>query len=125
MERNSIEVGVLLLFLLPSESFVEAYSHFILVSRLFGTSSNYDMKLILDYNIELYPLKVHDSFSLVLASSLVKGVSDGSAANTGADGADEDKDVHQWRPDGKGRRGMEEDYEYVMFGKVCMLDGYG
>ena len=34
-------------------------------------------------------------------------------------GADKDnKDKDMWQPDGKGRRGLEEDYEYVMYGKV-------
>ena len=87
---------------------------YILVSRLFAKSTNYDMQLTLDYNIELYPLKIGDVFSLVLASSLARGV------ETTAEGED-DKDIHQWRPDGKGRRGIEEDYEYVMFGKVSWL----
>jgi hypothetical protein len=26
-----------------------------------------------------------------------------------------------WRPDGKGRHGLEEDYEYVMYGKVSLF----
>ena len=39
--------------------------------RLFAHSSNYDMELTLDYNIELYPLNNGQSFSLALASSLV------------------------------------------------------
>ena len=34
-------------------------------------------------------------------------------------GADKDnKDKDMWQPDGKGRHGLEEDYEYVMYGKV-------
>lgn len=71
------------------------------------------MDLALDYNVELFPLKKDEKFSLVLASSLARG---GSAA-TGMD-EEEDKDRDVWRPDGKGRRGLEEDYEYVMYGKV-------
>lgn len=73
------------------------------------------MHLTLDYNIELYPLKIGDVFSLVLASSLARG-----GVVTSVDEEDE-KDIHQWRPDGKGRRGIEEDYEYVMFGKVSYV----
>lgn len=65
------------------------------------------MHLTLDYNIELYQLQVDDKFTLVLASSLARG---------GATDATEGKDV--WRPDGKGQQGLEEDYEYVMYGKV-------
>lgn len=72
------------------------------------------MELTLDYNIEIYPLKTGQSFALALASSLVKGPQGGEAGG----GDDEEKDRDVWRPDGKGRRGLEEDYEYVMYGKV-------
>ncbi|PAV22363.1 RNA polymerase I [Pyrrhoderma noxium] len=71
------------------------------VSRLFAHSSNYDM-----------------DFSLALASSLVhtgEGIANGDA--------EEDKDTHIWRPDGKGRRGLEEEYDYVMYGRVYKFDG--
>ncbi|KLO14481.1 RNA polymerase I [Schizopora paradoxa] len=88
------------------------------VSRLFAHSLNNDMQLTLDYNIELYPLKVDEDFSLVLASSLARGGTEATANGTAEGGDEEKKDTHQWRPDGKGRRGIEEDYEYVMFGKV-------
>lgn len=76
------------------------------------------MDLTLDYNIELYPLRDGQSFALALASSLAKGPTAGGAGIT----EEEDKDRDVWRPDGKGRRGLEEDYEYVMYGKVrCLL----
>jgi RNA polymerase Rpb8 len=78
------------------------------------------MDLTLDYNVELFPLQKDQSFALALASSLVKGVSGvagGGAADGAADDAD-DKDRDVWRPDGKGRRGLEEDYDYVMYGRV-------
>jgi len=94
------------------------------VSRLYAHSKNYDMDLTLDYNIELYPLKSDESFALALASSLAKG----PAANTNGAGAgagnvgEEDKDEPVWRPDGKGRGGLEEDYDYVMYGKVYRFD---
>jgi DNA-directed RNA polymerase I, II, and III subunit RPABC3 len=77
------------------------------------------MDLTLDYNIELFPLQQDQSFALALASSLARG--GGQAGASGADGTAEetdDKDRDVWRPDGKGRRGLEEDYEYVMYGKV-------
>ena len=90
---------------------------FLPVSRLFAHSSNYDMELTLDYNVELYPLRDGESFSLALASSLVRG---GVAANTDEEG----KDTHVWRPDGKGQRGLEDEYEYVMFGKVSISLSY-
>lgn len=85
----------------------------IIVSRLYAHSKNYDMELTLDYNVELYPLQADQSFALALASSLARG------PNTAGDEDEKDRDV--WRPDGKGRRGLEEDYEYVMYGKVGIL----
>ncbi|KAF7319942.1 DNA-directed RNA polymerases I, II, and III subunit RPABC3 [Mycena kentingensis (nom. inval.)] len=92
------------------------------VSRLYAHSKNYDMDLTLDYNLELFPLKDEDSFAMALASSLARGGPQNGAAG-GADGAaDEDKDRDVWRPDGSGRRGLEEDYEYVMYGKVYKFD---
>ena len=84
------------------------------MSRLIAHSTNYDMDLTLDYNVELYPLRTGESFSLVLASSLLRGAPP-NATETG--GESEEKDRNVWRPDGKGRRGLEEDYDYVMYGK--------
>lgn len=77
------------------------------------------MDLTLDYNTELFPLDKGQTLALALASSLARG----PAGPSGADGADdEDKDKDVWRPDGKGRRGLEEDYDYVMYGKVYRFD---
>lgn len=93
------------------------------VSRLYAHSKNYDMDLTLDYNVELFPLEKDQSFALALASSLARG---GAPGSSGADGAQEeadDKERDVWRPDGKGRRGLEDDYEYVMYGKVYKFDG--
>ncbi|CAL1696043.1 unnamed protein product [Somion occarium] len=90
------------------------------VSRLYAHSKNYDMDLTLDYNVELYPLHEGQSFALALASSLAKGPT--AAGGVGIT-EEEDKDRDVWRPDGKGRRGLEEDYEYVMYGKVYRFDG--
>jgi DNA-directed RNA polymerase I, II, and III subunit RPABC3 len=73
------------------------------------------MALTLDFNVELYPLQQDEKFSFVLASSLARG---GPSIGSNTDGEEEDKDRDVWRPDGKGRRGLEEDYEYVMYGKV-------
>jgi DNA-directed RNA polymerase I, II, and III subunit RPABC3 len=72
------------------------------------------MDLTLDYNVELFPLQKEQNFALALASSLARGGSSGG----NADGEDE-RDV--WRPDGKGSRGLEDDYDYVMYGKVRIL----
>ncbi|PIL32062.1 hypothetical protein GSI_06766 [Ganoderma sinense ZZ0214-1] len=88
------------------------------VSRLYAHSKNYDMDLTLDYNIELFPLQNGQSFALALASSLSRNPQ-GPAGTT----EDEDKDRDVWRPDAKGRRGLDDDYEYVMYGKVYRFDG--
>ncbi|TCD66388.1 DNA-directed RNA polymerases I, II, and III subunit RPABC3 [Steccherinum ochraceum] len=90
------------------------------VSRLFAHSKNYDMDLTLDYNIELYPLQVDDTFAMALATSLHKGPPSGGA--NGAAGDEEDKDRDVWRPDGKGVKGLEEEYDYVMYGRVYRYD---
>lgn len=79
------------------------------VSRLYARSKNYEMELTLDYNVELFPLKKDQSFALALATSLSRGP-------VAADDDAEEKNV--WRPDGKGQRGLEEDYDYVMYGKA-------
>ncbi|KAJ7456680.1 hypothetical protein FB451DRAFT_1098904 [Mycena latifolia] len=93
------------------------------VSRLYAHSKNYDMELTLDYNIELFPLQKDQSFALALASSLARGSTQQSASGVDATTEDaDDKDRDVWRPDGKGRRGLEEDYEYVMYGKVYKFD---
>lgn len=78
------------------------------VSRLVAQSEAHGMHLALDYNTELYPLVVGAQFTLTLASSLSRVVDtdDSDARNV-------------WRPDDKGRAGIEKDYDYVMYGKVC------
>jgi hypothetical protein len=75
------------------------------------------MALTLDFNIELYPLHSGEEFSLALSSSLER---DGGSRMAAMDGEDskEEKERDVWRPDGKGRRGLDDDYEYVMYGKV-------
>ncbi|KAF9270379.1 RNA polymerase [Marasmius fiardii PR-910] len=90
------------------------------VSRLYAHSKNYDMDLTLDYNIELFPLLNGQSFALALASSLVRSAPGGNPSDPAED---EDKERDVWRPDGKGRKGLEEDYDYVMYGKVYKFDG--
>lgn len=88
------------------------------VSRLNAKSRNYGMKLTLDYNCEIFPLKVGQNVVLALASSLAR---DPAVSQDGAVEEDNrDRDV--WRPDGKGRRGFEDDYDYVMYGRVYRFD---
>ncbi|KIM67166.1 hypothetical protein SCLCIDRAFT_228185 [Scleroderma citrinum Foug A] len=90
------------------------------VSRLYARSRNYDMDMTLDYNKELFPLVEGQTIAVALASSLSRHV--GPA--TGAEGADtDDKDRDVWRPDGKGKEGLQDDYDYVMYGKVYKFDG--
>jgi len=93
------------------------------VSRLYAHSKNYDMDLTLDYNIELLPLQPEQVFALALASSLARGPAPGAATGDPNAEDSEDKDRDVWRPDGKGRRGLEDDYDYVMYGKVYKFDG--
>ncbi|EGN94019.1 hypothetical protein SERLA73DRAFT_189168 [Serpula lacrymans var. lacrymans S7.3] len=92
------------------------------VSRLYAHSKNYDMDLTLDYNIELFPLAKDQNFALALATSLSR---DGGGAGAGADGADdsEGKERDLWRPDAKRQGGLDDDYGYVMYGKVYKFDG--
>jgi len=93
------------------------------VSRLYGHSKNYDMDLTLDYNVELFPLQLEENFALALSSSLARGGPEGTTStDVGVDDTD-DKERDVWRPDGKGRRGLEDDYDYVMYGKVYKFDG--
>ncbi|KAF8140122.1 RNA polymerase [Boletus edulis] len=88
------------------------------VSRLYARSKNHDMDMTLDFNVELFPLSEGQSFAMALASTLF--------SSGGGDVAEaEDKDRNIWRPDGKGVKGLEEEYDYVMFGKVYKFDGGG
>jgi len=87
------------------------------VSRLHAVSKNYSMDLTLDYNSEIFPLNVGQDVALALASSLARGP---AGSQEGAEEEDRDRDV--WRPDAKGRRGLEDDYGYVMYGRVYRFD---
>ena len=75
------------------------------------------MDLTLDYNSEIFPLNVGQDVALALASSLARGP---VGSQEGAEEEDRDRDV--WRPDAKGRRGLEDDYGYVMYGRVYRFD---
>ncbi|KAF8321314.1 RNA polymerase [Clavulina sp. PMI_390] len=82
------------------------------VSRLVATSESHGMHLALDYNTELYPLTVNARFTLTLATSLSRSGE--------ADDSSDSRNV--WRPDNKGRAGIEADYDYVMYGRVYKFD---
>jgi hypothetical protein len=75
------------------------------------------MELTLDYNSEIFPLNVGQDVALALARSLTRGP---AGSQDTADEEDRDRDV--WRPDSKGRRGLEDDYGYVMYGRVYRFD---
>ncbi|KAF9535867.1 hypothetical protein CPB83DRAFT_901529 [Crepidotus variabilis] len=90
------------------------------VSRLYAHSKNYDMDMTLDYNLELFPLQKDQSFALALASSLSR-TGPGGAGISAEEAAEADRDV--WRPDGKSKGGLHDEYDYVMFGKVYKFDG--
>jgi len=89
------------------------------VSRLLAESRNYSMALTLDYNSEIYPLDVGQNVVLALASSLAR---EPAGTQDAATVAEEDRDRDVWRPDGKGRRGFEDEYDYVMYGRVYRFD---
>ena len=80
-------------------------------------SRNYGMDLTLDYNCEIFPLEIGQNVVLALASSLAR---DAAVSQDGTVEEDRDRDV--WRPDGKGQRGFEDDYDYVMYGRVYRFD---
>lgn len=67
------------------------------------------MTLVLDYNVELYPLYKGDAITVTLASSLSLG------------GITEDEDANTWRPGAKKTKGLDDDYDYVMYGRVRIL----
>ncbi len=75
------------------------------------------MDLTLDYNSEIFPLNLGQDVALALASSLARGP---AGSQEGPEEEDRDRDV--WRPDAKGRRGLEDDYGYVMYGRVYRFD---
>lgn len=64
------------------------------------------MTLVLDYNVELYPLYKGESITVTLASSLSLG------------GVTEADDANTWRPGAKKTKGLDDDYDYVMHGRV-------
>ena len=70
------------------------------------------MELELDYNIELFPLSKGDHVAVALASSLSR-----EPVGVAAEGEEADN-KNTWRPGISANPGLEEDYDYVMYGKV-------
>ncbi|KAI9208818.1 RNA polymerase [Polychytrium aggregatum] len=79
------------------------------VSRVIGQSENIEMTLTLDVNCELYPMKVGEKFTFVLARSL------------SLDGYADDAKKDSWRDNGA-QRSLADDFDYVMYGKVYKYD---
>lgn len=75
------------------------------------------MEMTLDYNNELLCISQGQTLSMALATSLSPVSAAGGAG--GADADDKDKDV--WRPNAKAKGGLDEEYDYVMYGKVSRL----
>jgi len=75
------------------------------VSRLHCESESFKMDLILDVNVQLYPMELGDKFRLVLATSLRE------------DGYPDDV----YNPDPGPSRA--DSFEYVMFGKTYRIEG--
>eukprot|EP01114_Cavostelium_apophysatum_P017097 TRINITY_DN499_c0_g1_i1.p1 TRINITY_DN499_c0_g1~~TRINITY_DN499_c0_g1_i1.p1 ORF type:complete len:146 (-),score=27.31 TRINITY_DN499_c0_g1_i1:21-458(-) len=71
------------------------------VSRIHCISENYEMELILDVNIDIYPVEINTKFSIALANTL---------------NADGSPDEGHYDPTQKAS--LLEKYEYAMYGKV-------
>lgn len=78
------------------------------VSRIQGKSENYDTKLLLDINIEVYPVRVGEKYAFVLTKSL-------SLDGSPLDAAD------AWRPNNI-KTNLADKYEYVMYGRIFKLE---
>ena len=77
-----------------------------LVSRIHGESESFKMGLILDVNIQLYPMKIEDKFRLVLSTSLKdEAVTEDADFLTMEDGPS-----------------LADSFEYVMHGKVYRIE---
>ncbi|KAH3673640.1 hypothetical protein WICMUC_003543 [Wickerhamomyces mucosus] len=82
------------------------------VARIVGNSTtSSDIKITFDINSDLYPIKVNDSLTITLASSLSLEGEDNSFINNGS-----------WRPPKAGERSLADDYEYVMYGTVYKFE---
>lgn len=81
------------------------------VSRILGTSTTTsDIKLTLDINSDLFPVKANDSITVSLASSL------------SLDGEDNTNINGSWRPPKASDKSLADDYDYVMYGTVYKFE---
>lgn len=80
------------------------------VSRITGQSStSQDIKITLDINKELFPVRNNDSLSIVLSSSL--GNESSMLTSSGS-----------WRPPKPSDKSLADDYDYVMYGTVYKFE---
>eukprot|EP01088_Endostelium_zonatum_P019890 TRINITY_DN7081_c0_g1_i1.p1 TRINITY_DN7081_c0_g1~~TRINITY_DN7081_c0_g1_i1.p1 ORF type:complete len:178 (-),score=47.89 TRINITY_DN7081_c0_g1_i1:83-595(-) len=73
------------------------------VSRIDCTSENYEMRMILDVNTDIYPIEINEKYVIAIADSLV-------AEGAGGGG--------EMEYDQSNAPSLADKYEYVMYGKV-------
>nr|DAD25292.1 TPA_asm: hypothetical protein HUJ06_026756 [Nelumbo nucifera] len=78
------------------------------VSRIVATSEQFDMYMQLDVNTEIYPLRVDDKFTMVLAPTLSLDGTPDSGYYTQV-----------------GRKSLADKFEYVMHGKLYKISEEG
>ncbi|KAH3686271.1 hypothetical protein WICPIJ_002768 [Wickerhamomyces pijperi] len=82
------------------------------VSRIEATSTTSpDIKITLDINSDLYPVKKDEVLTITLASSLSLD-----------DDMKVDARTESWRPPKAGDKSLADDYDYVMFGTVYKFE---
>ncbi|XP_044499817.1 DNA-directed RNA polymerases II, IV and V subunit 8B-like [Mangifera indica] len=78
------------------------------VSRIEARSQNCDMYMLLDVNVEIYPMRVGDKFALALAHTLnLDGTTDSGYYTQG------------------GRKSLADKFEYIMHGKLYKISDEG
>ncbi|KAJ1506363.1 DNA-directed RNA polymerases I, II, and III subunit RPABC3 [Coelomomyces lativittatus] len=93
------------------------------VSRLKARSDNYDTCLTLDFNSEVYPLKVNEKFTLTLTSSLSLDSSTSSSTLTNHTSAMANDSWHEKLPTAE--RDISDEYEYVCHGRCYKFEEKG
>jgi DNA-directed RNA polymerase I, II, and III subunit RPABC3 len=81
------------------------------VSRIVASSTtSSDIKITLDINSDLFPVKTNESVTVTLASSL------------SLDGDKDQSGSISWRPPKAGEKSLADDYDYVMYGTVYKFE---
>lgn len=73
------------------------------------SSTSQDIKITLDINSELFPVKANDSLTIMLASSLGNELSMLTASGS-------------WRPPKSNDKSLADDFDYVMYGTVYKFE---